>query len=181
MSEVAKLLARALAPGEPDAALALAAAAAHAGEPLSGGALRALAGDPSVEVRLLVQIALARLGDHEVAVVDDRLAREPDLGVFAVLAARAGTLPINARARANLVAQAAYPRTPGELRAACTWAVAAHDPIQGARLAGILLADDEAAFWLASIVERRGGPLRGLVEGLRGDPSLDRVAELVGR
>ena len=181
MSEVAELLARAIAPGDPEAALALTAALARAGDPLSKGALRALAGDPAIEVRLLVQIALARLSDRDVELVDQRLAREPDLGIFAVLAARAGTLPIDARALANLAAQAAYAATPGELRAACTWAIAAHDPALAARLAGALLVDDEAAFWLASIVGRRGGSLTSLVAGLPADPALDRVASLVGR
>jgi len=180
MSEVAELLARAIAPGDSDAAIALAAALARAGDPLSVGALRALADDPAIEIRMLVQIALARLHDRDVELVARRLAREPDLGIFAVLAARAGTLSIDARALANLAAQAAYAATPGELRAACTWAVAAHDPALGARLAGALLVDDEAAFWLASIVGRRGGPLTRLVAGLRADPALDRVASLVG-
>jgi hypothetical protein len=179
MSELGELLARSLAAGDPAAEVALAAALARAAHPLSIGALRALANDPQVEVRLLVQVGLARLADDDAAVVTSRLTRESDLGVLAILAARAGRLPIDARALANLIALAAYPGTPAELRAGCAWAIGERDRARGAEVAGSLLDDDEATFWLASIVGRRGGAFGPLVTGLHGEPALDRVAALL--
>ena len=179
MSDLGDLLARSLGSADPAAEIALAAALARAAHPLSIGALRALAGDPQVEVRLLVQVGLARLDDDDGAMVASRLCRESDLGVLAVLAARAGRLPIDARGLANLIALAAYPGTPAELRAGCTWAIGERDSARGAEVLGSLLDDDEATFWLASVVGRRGGALVPLVAGLHGDPALDRVAALL--
>ena len=88
-------------------------------------------------------------------------------------------VPVGPRAITSLGTQAAYLGTPAELRAGCTWAVAEHDLARGGWLAGTLLADEEAAFWLASIVARRGGRLRPVVAGLPARPELDRVATLL--
>src|SRR3569623_2328424 len=91
----------------------------------------------------------------------------------------AASLPVSHAALTSIGAQAAYPGTPGELRAGCCWTLAAHDAERGGFLAGALLADPEGAFWLASITRRRGGRLSPLTVGLRARPELDRVAELI--
>jgi hypothetical protein len=162
-----------------DRRLALAAALAQLADPIGLPALREAAVDPLAEIRLIAQLGLIRLGDTDVALLDRRLVAEPDLGVFAVLAARAGRLPIDARSITSLGAQAAYTGSPPELRASCTWAVAEHDLVRGGWLAGNLLADEEGAFWLASIVGRRGGVLVPVVAGLAAQLRFDRVADLI--
>ena len=164
---------------EAERRLVLAVALAQLADPFASAALHEAAIDPIPEIRLVAQLGLARIGDVGVAALERRLIVEPDLGVFAVLAARAGRLPIGTRAITALGAQAAYVGTPGELRAGCAWAVAEHDEPRGGWLAGTLLADEEAAFWLASIVARRGGVLVPLVAGLAARPELDRVADLL--
>ena len=150
------------------------------GDPGGLQALRAIAADADPTVRLLVQRGLARCGDRDVDALALHVEREGDLATFAVLAARVGMLAEAGAAVDALVAQGAYPATPGELRAGCAWAVARHDPVRGGVLAGTLLADDEGAFWLASVVARRGGPLREAVAGIHARPELDRVGALLG-
>lgn len=159
------------------ARLALIAAAAHTAGPLGAPALRAAASDPDPAIRLLAQLGLGRLGDT--AALADRLLVEGDLAVFGVLAARAGRTAISERARIALGAQAAYPLAPAELRAGCAWAVAEHDAERGGWLVGTLAAEPEAAFWLASIVARRGGRLAAVLRGQHARPELDRVADLL--
>jgi hypothetical protein len=114
--------------------VALAASLARAGDPSAVPALRELVGHDAVEVRLLAQIGLARAGDDDPATVETRLGVEGDLGVYTVLAARAGRLAIGAQALTYLAAQAAYDGTPAVLRAACAWAIAQHDADRAARL-----------------------------------------------
>jgi hypothetical protein len=166
---------------DPDATrrITLAAALARGAQPHAVAAAHELAGDPLVTVRLLAQIALARAGDRDADAMSRRILVEDDLGVFALLAGRAGTIAIAPAAIDGLAAQAALALTPPELRAGCTWAVAVHDPPRGGYLAGMLVADDEAAFHLASIVARRGGALAPIVDGLRARPETDRVARLL--
>ncbi len=162
-----------------DRRLAIAASLAQLGDPIGLASLRAAAVDEVPEIRFVAELGLARLGDSDVDHLERRLVLEPDLGVFAVLAARAGRLPVRPRAITALGAQAAYAGTPAELRAGCAWAVAEHDVPRGGWVAGTLLADEEAAFWLASIVARRGGRLHSVVAGLVARPELDRVAALL--
>jgi len=168
--------------GDPDATrrITLAAALARGAQTHAVAAAHELAGDPLATVRLLAQIALARGGDRDGDVLSRRILVEDDLGVLAVLAGRAGAIAISPAAIDGLAAQAALAQTPPELRAGCAWAVAAHDPPRGGYLAGMLLPDDEAAFYLASIVARRGGALAPIVDGLRARPEMDRVAHLLG-
>jgi hypothetical protein len=167
---------------DPDATrrITLAAALARGAQPRAIDAAHELAGDPLATVRLLAQIALARAGDRDVDGLTHRILVEDDLGVLALLAGRAGGIAIAPAAVDDLAAQAALLATPPELRAGCAWAVAAHDPPRGGYLAGLLVADDEAAFHLASIVARRGGVLAPIVDGLRARPETDRVARLLG-
>jgi hypothetical protein len=157
--------------------LPLVAAAADHAAPIAAPVLRAAASDPDPSIRLLAQVGLGRLGD--LAALEDRLAVEGDLAVFGVLAARAGRAPIAERATLVLGAQAAYPLAPAELRAGCAWAVVEHDPARGGWLVGTLAAEPEAAFWLASIVARRGGRLAALLRAQHARPELDRVADLL--
>jgi len=175
-----ELLARAtVVDADADRRLAVIAALAAVGDQLGVAELAAVIADPVPEIRMLAQIGLAVAGDRDVEALERRLVIEPDLGVYAVLAARAARLPVSAAALTSLGAQAAYLGTPGELRAGCCWSVAAHDQDRGGWLAGALLSDLEGAFWLASITARRGGPLASLVGSLRARPDLDRVAELI--
>jgi len=180
MLDPLELLARATAvDADADRRLAVIAALAADADRLGVEELAAAIADPIPEIRLLAQIGLALAGDRDVEALEQRLVIEPDLGVYAVLAARAARLPVSTEALTSLGAQAAYLGTPGELRAGCCWSVTAHDHDRGGWLAGALLADLEGAFWLASITARRGGPLASLVGGLRARPDLDRVAELI--
>ena len=108
--------------------------------------------------------------------LEPALLIEPDLDAFAALATRAAHAEtLSELALAQLVAQAAYPGTRPDVRATCAWAVAAHDPVRGGWLAGLVLAEPEAAFWLASIVANRGGPLAPLVAHHHADPAIDPV------
>jgi len=179
MFDPLEMLARATTvDADADRRLAVIAALVDGG-PLGREELAAATADPVPEIRLLAQIGLARAGDRDVEALEHLLVIEPDLGVYAVLAARAARLPVSTAALTALGAQAAYLGTPGELRAGCCWSVAAHDLERGGWLAGALFSDPEGAFWLASITVRRGGPLVPLVAGLRARPDLDRVAELI--
>jgi hypothetical protein len=141
--------------------------------------LRAIVGDPDPDVRLLAQIALARRGDVDPVGLAARLRREPDLAVFAILVARAGDHPPTPAMIGPLAEQLRQLETPAELRAGCAWALTPHAPARAAFFAGALLAEPETAFWLASIVARRGGPLAPLVAGLPADRAADRVAALL--
>ena len=167
---------------EPDPArrITLAAALARGAQPQAIAAAHKLADDPLADVRMLAQIALARAGDRDAGALSRRIRLEDDLGVLAILAARAGRLDVTALALEDLAAQGALASTPPELRAGCAWAVGERDPPRGGYLAGLLLADDESAFWLASIVARRGGELAPIVDGLRARGDLDRAASLLG-
>jgi hypothetical protein len=128
---------------------------------------------------------LARLGDLRISLSlprdGDALSRatehESDLAALAILAARAGRAPaITPAALDRLAVAASSTDGPAELRAGCAWAVAAHDPLRGAALAGALVLEPEAAFWLASIVARRGGCLAVWTAGLDAEPAMDRAA-----
>jgi hypothetical protein len=166
---------------DPDASrrITLGAALARGAQASALPAAHELAGDPLATVRLLAQIALARAGDRDAGALSRRILVEDDLGVLALLAGRAGSLAISPPAVDDLAAQGALAATPPELRAGCAWAVTAHDPPRGGYLAGLVIADDEAAFHLASIVARRGGPLAPIVDGLRARPASDRIANLL--
>lgn len=130
------------------------------------------AADPVV--RRDAHLALLRAGDDRG--LDEAILREPDLDVFAVLAVRAArAASLAPRTFAQLVAQAGFPGTRPDVRAGCAWAVAAHDPVRGGWLAGVLLGEPEAAFWLASIVARRGGPLAPIVAHHHAIPAIDRL------
>ena len=154
-------------------------AAAHVGDASSVRLLRIATRHDLPEIRLYAHVGLARAGDLDPSIVDEGLIRESDLAVYAVLAARAGSLAISARSLDALDMQAGYAETPPALRAGCAWALAAHDLEAGAWHAGVLLAELEPAFWLASIVAHRGGGLAPLVIGLAARAELDVVGALV--
>lgn len=181
MFDALELLARATAvDADADRRLAVIGALVADGARLAHAELAAAIDDAVPEVRLLAQIGLARCRDRDVDALERRLTIEPDVGVYAVLVARAASLTVSHAALTSISAQGAYPGTPGEVRAGCCWTLASHDAERGGSLAGALLADPESAFWLASITARRGGPLSLLTAGLRARPDLDRVAELIG-
>jgi hypothetical protein len=154
--------------------LATIAALVRARRPEALPVLRSAIADPDPALRALAQIGLARIGDDDPDPVAMRLAIEGDLGVFAILVARAGRVAI--ADLEPLAAQAAYPRTPPELRASCAWAVAEHDLARGRVLADALAADDNCRDWLGSIVAQRGGALAVHVAAGR---RVDRVGLLV--
>ena len=56
------------------------------------------------------------------------------------------------------------------LRAQHVWEVASRDPLRGAALAGALITDPEATYWLAVLVRERGGPLAAWLDGIDADP-----------
>lgn len=181
MFDAFELLARAVVvDADADRRLAVIGALVADGARLAHAELAAAADDAVPEIRLLAQIGLARCRDRDVDALERRLTIEPDLGVYAVLVARAASLPVSRAALTSIGMQCAYPGTPGEVRAGCCWTLAAHDAELGGSLAGALLTDPESAFWLASISARRGGPLSSVTADLRARPDLDRVAELIG-
>lgn len=151
-------------------------ALARAGDPLSIPALRPLVAHGDPRIRLLAQLGLARARDRDAEPVEVRLADEPELANYFVLAARAGRLAIGTRALDYLGAQAAYDRTPPALRASCAWAIGEHD-IDRARafLEGF---DEPALAHFAAVVGARGGAFAATHAAA--SPYGDRVAVLIG-
>jgi hypothetical protein len=147
------------------AELALVTALARAGDPSAIPALRELVAHADAELRMLVQIGLARARDDDPATVEPRLLAESSPGIYCVLAARAGRLAIGPGALGYLAAQAVYARTPAVLAANCAWAVAQHDAARGPELVGALAPD--ARRFAEALLRGRGA-------------QNDRVAALLG-
>jgi hypothetical protein len=151
-------------------------ALARAGDPLSIPALRPLVAHGDPRIRLLAQLGLARAGDRDTEPVDVRLADEPELANYFILAARAGRLAIGTRALDYLGAQAFYDRTPPALRASCAWALGEHD---ADRARAVLDRFDATALaHFAAIVGARGGAFTAT--HATATPYDDRVAPLLG-
>lgn len=166
---------------DPDRKLGGVAVLGKLGDPASRNQLRGLVEDPDALMRLTVASSLFRCGERDPVLWSEWIGREGSMAVFAFLAAIAGALPeVRRGALDNLDASAAYDGTPAEVRAGCVWALAQHDPVRGAELAAVLLAEPEAASALASVVRRRGGALTGLIGDRPGDAALDRTADSVG-
>lgn len=141
-------------------------------------ALRDATAHPDPRVRLLAQLGLARAGDREPTVVEARLADEPELACYYVLAARAGLVALGPSALSYLAAQAAYDATPAALRASCAWALGEHEPD---RLHSLLAVFDQAAMdHFIAIVRARGGAFTAS-HGALATPVADRVAPLFGQ
>ncbi|MEO8549939.1 MAG: hypothetical protein ABI678_08190 [Kofleriaceae bacterium] len=121
-----------------DRELGLVATLARAGDRAGIPTLRAASVHADPRIRVLAQLGLARAGDDLAAPVDARLADEPELICYYVLAARAGGLAIGESALDHLAAQAGYAGTPAALRAGCTWAVASHDEPRARRILELL-------------------------------------------
>lgn len=153
-------------------------ALSRVGDPAVVARVRGLTRDESPLVRVAVAIALYRCGDRDGALVSEWAPREPDATVLGYLAAMAGEVAIDLRARSNFDAQAEHAGTPPEVRASCAWAVAAHDEVRGVALATLLGEDAATRAALAAVVARRGGPLRAHVEG--GEAAADRIADNLG-
>jgi hypothetical protein len=147
---------------------AFVATLARAADPAAIPALRELVAHASAEIRLLAQIGLARAGDADPATVESRLVAEPDVGVYTLVAARAGRVALAPGALDYLAAQAIAARTPVRLRAECAWALGEHDPARAAELAATL--GDESLRLVAAIARRRAGDRT----------TNDRVSDLLG-
>lgn len=158
---------------------AAAAVLARLGDPGAAERLGELALDDDAVVRAIAQVGLHRGGDRDGVAVSRAIERESSHVVLAVLAGRAASVALTPAALSGLAAQAVV-GGPRELRAGCVWAVAVHAPGRAALIAGTITLDAEQAFWLATVVARRGGPLASWTAGLRAAPELDRVASLLG-
>jgi hypothetical protein len=155
-----------------DRELAIVATLARAGDRAGIPTLRAACTHADPRVRVLAQLGLARAGDDLAEPVEARLADEPELVCYYVLAARAGQLAIGAPPLDHLAAQASYAGTPAALRGGCTWAIAKHDE---PRARGILeLLDPAARSHLGAIARARGGPFTELPT-----ETVDRLAPLL--
>ena len=156
--------------------LAIVLALARAADPMAIPALRPLVAHSDPRIRLLAQLGLARAGDRDAEPVDVRLADEPELANYFILAARAGRLAIGSRALDYLGAQAIYDRTPAALRASCAWAIGEHD----ADRARAVFANFDAATHsqFSAIVAARGGTFTA-THAVASAYS-DRVASLLG-
>ena len=151
------------------------------GDPACCALLRYLVHDPDPQMRLAVASALYRCDERDGALWSSWIRREDDLAVAAFLAAIAGGgVTLTCGTLDHLAAQAEDAAMPIEVRVGAAWAVAQHDAAWGEGLADTLLADPDAAFALASVVRRRGGPLVAKVAGVPGDPEEDLTAESVG-
>jgi hypothetical protein len=161
-----------------DRDLGVVLALARAGEAIAIPALRAATIHADARIRLLAQLGLARAGDRDPEVVESRLADEPELACYYVLAARAGRVALSPTALDYLAAQAAYEATPVALRASCTWALGEHELGRARRLLDGFDIDATAHF--IAVVRARGGAFAAS-HGALVTPHADRVALLVGQ
>ena len=164
---------------DPARRLGAAAVLARVASPALVPRLAALAADADPAIRAIGHAGLHRAGDRDAARVAGAIARDPSVAVLAVVAGRAADVAVGAAAL-DVLASQARAAGPPELRAGCAWAVAARDPVRGAALAGAVTAEPVVAYWLATVVARRGGALTAWTAGLAADPALDRVADLLG-
>jgi HEAT repeat protein len=169
------------ATSDPDRKLGGVAVMGKLGDPACCALLRYLVYDPDPLMRLAVASALYRCDERDGQLWSAWIRRETDLAVSAFLSAIAGGgVTLTCGTLDHLAAQAEDAGMPVEVRAGAAWAVAQHDVARGTALAEVLLADPDAAFALASVVRRRGGPLVSRVAGVPGDPEEDLTAESVG-
>jgi len=152
-------------------------ALARSGDAIGVPTLRAATRHADARARLLAQLGLARAGDRDATIVEARLADEPELACYYVLAARAGQLALAPTALDYLAAQAAYEATPPALRASCTWALGEHELARAhTLLAGF---DSDATEHFIAIVRARGGAFAAS-HGTLATRHADRVAPLFG-